>query len=99
MLQASALSFIDADEGQEQMRFDHLGIVVADIAEGRDILNAMFDIQRWTEVYEDPGIGVYVQFGIGSDGPCYELIAPFGEGSPISVALKTGKGIDRKSVV
>lgn len=75
------------------MNFDHVGIVVADIADGQQLLTAMFGIQRWTEVFEDPGIGVYVQFGIGSDGPCYELIAPLGEESPISVALKTGKGI------
>jgi methylmalonyl-CoA/ethylmalonyl-CoA epimerase len=75
------------------MNFDHVGIVVTDIAEGQQLLTAMFGIRRWTKVFEDPGIGVYVQFGIGRDGPCYELIAPLGEDSPISVALKTGKGI------
>lgn len=75
------------------MNFDHIGIVVADIAEGERLLGAMFGIENWTAVIEDPGIGVYVQFGIGQDGPCYELIAPLRADSPISVALRTGKGI------
>ena len=75
------------------MKFDHVGVVVADIAEGRHMLQTLFGIRNWTEIFEDPGIGVFVQFGIGSDGPCYELIAPRGNASPVSVALKTGKGI------
>ena len=75
------------------MKFDHIGVVVADIEEGRELLSAMFAIKRWTTVFDDPGIDVYVQFGIGSDGPCYELIAPRSDKSPISVALRTGKGI------
>lgn len=77
----------------DQMKFDHIGVVVADIAEGQQLLNAMFGIQRWTKVIEDTGIGVYVQFGIGPDGPCYELISPLSAKSPVSVALKTQKGI------
>jgi methylmalonyl-CoA/ethylmalonyl-CoA epimerase len=77
----------------DRMKFDHIGVVVADIGEGRQMLHALFGIQNWTEMFEDPVIGVFVQFGIGSDGPCYELIAPRGEKSPVSVALRTGKGI------
>ncbi len=75
------------------MKFDHVGIIVAEMAEGRRLLSQMFDIQKWSAVFEDPGMGVFVQFGIGLDGPCYELIAPRGTNSPVSVALKSGKGI------
>jgi methylmalonyl-CoA/ethylmalonyl-CoA epimerase len=75
------------------MKFDHVGVVVANIEEGQRLFTAMFGIRRWTRIIDDPGVGVCVQFGIGPDGPCYELIAPLGDDSPIYVALKTGKGI------
>jgi methylmalonyl-CoA/ethylmalonyl-CoA epimerase len=75
------------------MKFDHIGIVVNDLAEGRRHLHAIFGIERWTEVFEDRGIGVLVQFGVGVDGPCYELIAPLGDGAPVSGALRSGKAI------
>ncbi|QNI38377.1 VOC family protein [Edaphobacter sp. 4G125] len=75
------------------MQFDHIGLVVSDMAEGREFLESMFGLDRWTEVFEDPGIGVYVQFGRTEEGPCYELIAPFGEASPVATALKRGVNI------
>ncbi|MDE1176990.1 MAG: VOC family protein [Edaphobacter sp.] len=75
------------------MTFDHIGLVVGDMAEGRQALTALFGIDRWTQVFEDPGIGVYVQFGRTEEGPCYELIAPLGEASPVQTALKRGINI------
>lgn len=75
------------------LEFDHIGVAVSDIAEGRELVAAMLQVNRWTEVFKDPGIGVYVQFGIGATGPCFELIAPLDESSPISGALKSGRGI------
>jgi methylmalonyl-CoA/ethylmalonyl-CoA epimerase len=75
------------------LQFDHIGLVVADMAEGREFLEDTFGLDRWTEVFEDPGIGVYVQFGRTADGPCYELIAPLGEVSPVATALKRGVNI------
>ena len=77
----------------KSLRFDHIGLVVADMAEGRAFLESTFGLDRWTEVFEDPGIGVYVQFGRTEEGPCYELIAPLGETSPVSTALKRGINI------
>src|SRR5437899_1142025 len=76
-----------------ELKFDHIGLVVGDMAEGREFLEGMFGIDRWTQVFEDPGIGVYVQFGRTGDGPCYELISPLGEGSPVTTALKRGVNI------
>ena len=81
------------------MKFDHVGLVVGDMAEGREFLESMFGLDRWTEVFEDPGIGVYVQFGRAGtaegagEGPCYELISPLGEASPVATALKRGINI------
>jgi methylmalonyl-CoA/ethylmalonyl-CoA epimerase len=75
------------------MKFDHIGVVVSDLAKGRLILTEMFDIQQWTEAVEDIGIGVYVQFGLGLNGPCYELIAARDASSPIRGALKGDKNI------
>ena len=74
-------------------RFDHIGVVVAELAAGRELLGAMFDVSQWTEVFEDAGIGVLVQFGRGETGPCYELIAPFGDASPITGSLRGGRNI------
>jgi methylmalonyl-CoA/ethylmalonyl-CoA epimerase len=75
------------------LQFDHIGLVVKDMAEGREFLGSVLGIDRWTVVFEDPGIGVYVQFGRAADGPCYELISPLGEQSPVAGALKGGKNI------
>jgi methylmalonyl-CoA/ethylmalonyl-CoA epimerase len=75
------------------LRFDHLGLVVKDMAEGREFLQSTIGIDRWTEVFEDPVIGVYVQFGRTEEGPCYELIAPLGDQSPVTNAMKSGKNI------
>lgn len=61
---------------------------------GGHLLSQMLDIQKWSVVFRGlRNERVYVQFGIGDDGRCYELIAPRGTGSPVSVALKSGKGI------
>jgi methylmalonyl-CoA/ethylmalonyl-CoA epimerase len=75
------------------LRFDHIGLVVSDMAEGRQALEQLFGVDRWTQVFEDAGIGVYVQFGRTEEGPCYELIAPLGENSPVATALKRGINI------
>lgn len=75
------------------LKFDHIGLIVGDMAEGRTFLEEMFGLDHWTEIFEDPGIGVYVQFGRALEGPCYELIAPLGDASPVTTALKRGINI------
>lgn len=71
--------------------FDHIGLVVADLAEGREHLTRTLGIVRWTKAFDDPGIGVRVQFGTGESGPAIELIAPLGDRSPVAQALRTGR--------
>lgn len=75
------------------LQFDHIGLIVGDIAEGRRSLEQMFGLDQWTQVFEDPGIGVFVQFGRTAEGPCYELISPLGDNSPVATALKRGINI------
>ncbi len=75
------------------MRFDHVGIFVRDLKQGRELLGSLVSIEYWTATFADEGIGVFVQFGIGKNGPCYELVAPLGDNSPVDGALRTGKNI------
>jgi methylmalonyl-CoA/ethylmalonyl-CoA epimerase len=75
------------------MQFDHVGVVVREMDAGREFFAKAFAIGRWTEVFVDRGIGVSVQFGLGASGPCYELIAPLHDGSPVSAALRSGHRI------
>jgi methylmalonyl-CoA/ethylmalonyl-CoA epimerase len=75
------------------MHFDHIGLVVESIATGRTVLTDTLGLDRWTAVTDDPGLGVSVQFGCGSDGPVIELIAPFDPASPIAGALRGNKNI------
>jgi methylmalonyl-CoA/ethylmalonyl-CoA epimerase len=77
---------------RSSLRFDHVGVIVRDMGAGRRFFAAL-GVDRWTEVFDDPGIGVSVQFGLGDTGPCYELITPLGEKSPVAEALRTGQRI------
>ncbi len=74
-------------------QFDHVGVVVADIAAGREHFQSLFGVEEWTEVFPDPVNGVYVQFGRDKSGTCYELVTPLGAESPIARALKAGNPI------
>ncbi|MBB5062926.1 VOC family protein [Granulicella mallensis] len=91
---------LQAAEGEQPvvngsaLELDHLGLIVQDIAVGRNFLQQTLGITRWTPVVDDPGLCVSVQFGTASGGQLiYELIAPLGEGTPIANALRTGKHI------
>jgi methylmalonyl-CoA/ethylmalonyl-CoA epimerase len=75
------------------MKFDHIGIVVENMADGAGVLRATFGIEQWSPVFEDHGIGVSVQFGRDPSGICYELVAPLRADSPVSRALGEGVNI------
>jgi methylmalonyl-CoA/ethylmalonyl-CoA epimerase len=70
------------------LHFDHIGVVVRTLRTGRKYLSSLVGISEWTTEFRDPGIKVCVQFGRDRSGICYELIAPFGDDSPINNALK-----------
>ncbi len=75
------------------MIFDHIGLFVRDIEDGRRLLGAMLPIRSWTAVTDDPLLKVRVQFGTDSAGIRYELVAPFGEANPVSGVLASGNNV------
>lgn len=75
------------------MIFDHLGVVVPFLSDGRRHLLGLLNVDRWTEEFEDPVNNVWVQFGADRSGTCYELIAPRNDQSPVAQALRRGAPI------
>ncbi|MBS1813513.1 MAG: VOC family protein [Acidobacteria bacterium] len=80
-------------DNESTLTFDHLGLVVADLAAAREHLSATLGIVQWSEIFDDPQIGVSVQFGSGGVSPRFELITSLGEKSPVSRALSQGKNV------
>ena len=78
-----------------ELAFDHLGLIVPDLAQGRAFLETALGITRWSAAIEDDGLGVSVQFGASASGagPVYELVAPRGAGSPIAGQLDRNRGV------
>ena len=75
------------------LRFDHIGIVVTELAVGLPIFRDRFNVRHWTQPFTDPVNDVYVQFGRDAQGVCYELVAPLSKDSPVRRALRTGQNI------
>jgi methylmalonyl-CoA/ethylmalonyl-CoA epimerase len=75
------------------MIFDHIGVVVKDLAVGRQFLIDALKVSRWSAVFDDPVNGVVLQFGADGQGVCYELLQPAGDNSPVKAALATGRSI------
>ncbi|MBV1776292.1 VOC family protein [Burkholderiaceae bacterium DAT-1] len=75
------------------MKFDHIGVFVTSLELGRTHLAAILDIHEWTDPIDDPIQKVSVQFGLDSSGIRFELVAPNGEGNPVTPVLGSGKNI------
>jgi methylmalonyl-CoA/ethylmalonyl-CoA epimerase len=69
------------------VKFDHLGVIAADLAAGRALLGHSIGVGGWSREYEDPLQDVYAQFGRCASGICYEVVAPRSPSSPIARAL------------
>lgn len=69
------------------LEFDHIGIVVRDIPEGRRMIEATLPVVASTPRFDDPGLGVSVQFFRDRSGLVFELIAPLGDSSPVKNTL------------
>lgn len=70
------------------LEFDHVGVVVSDLAEGRRQLEATLPVVASTAVFDDATLGVSVQFYRDHSGVVFELIAPYGDSSPVLNTLK-----------
>ncbi len=75
------------------MIFDHVGLFVADLETGRNHLERLLKVTRVEREIDDSGLKVRIQFLVDRAGIRYELIAPFGEGNPVSGVLESGKAI------
>lgn len=74
------------------MKFHHVGIFVESIESGIDEMSKIYDIVHIGKTIEDVLIGVKIVFLKDSSGINYELVAPFGDDSPVTGVLKRGHG-------
>lgn len=74
------------------MKFHHVGIFTASLAQGRTHLAAL-GVGAWGPEIDDPGLKVRVQFGFDAAGLCYELVAPGGTDDPVSPVLASKRTI------
>ena len=75
------------------MKFDHLGVFVKSLDEGRTHFNKMFHIKTVSDELYDPLMKVSVQFLVDSSGIRYETVAPNGLGNPVDAVLRDSKNI------
>ena len=75
------------------MKFDHIGIFVKTLSSGREEIKKLFDIQSISKEFNDKLMSVSVQFLYDKSGICYEIVAPYGENSPVDNVLSSKKNI------
>lgn len=75
------------------MQFDHIGVFVKTLDQGRAGLLEMLPIAKVGQVFHDPLLKVSVQFLHDTSGICYELVAPNGEGNPVDAVLADKRSI------
>lgn len=78
---------------QDNLAFDHIGIVVSDLSIGEKELCKIFPIVDRSQEFTDEMIVVKIRFMIDSSGIRYELIAPLNDKSPLNSVLKTKKDV------
>ncbi len=75
------------------MQFDHICLVVPDLASGEAYCREVLGLTRFSVAVEDPLQKVWVQFVHDEGGLCYELVAPATEDSPVTQVLKTRRNV------
>lgn len=76
-----------------ELIFDHVGLVVRDLATGFANVRSLLPIVAATQVYDDQVLGVSVQFLRDAGGVMFELIAPLGDNSPVAKIAASGRGV------
>lgn len=74
-------------------KLHHLGVAVQDLTIGLGRLEAAYQVERCSAVFEDPGQKVAVQFCELAGGMQVELVAPRGDDSPVNGVLQRGGGL------
>lgn len=75
------------------MQFDHLGVFVKTLAQGRAVLESIVPIAAVSDPVHDPLLKVSVQFLRDTSGIRYEIVAPNGQGNPVDAVLSEQRGI------
>jgi len=74
------------------VKFHHIGIFVDSIEAGIDEMSKIYEIKHIGKSIEDDLIGAKIVFLRDSSGINYELVAPFGDNSPVTGVLERGHG-------
>jgi len=77
------------------VKFHHIGIFVDSIETGIDEMSKIYEIEHIGKTIEDSLIGVNIVFLKDSSGINYELVAPFGDDSPVTGVLVASRMIVR----
>ncbi len=75
------------------MQFDHLGVFVKTLEQGRAVLESIVPIATASDPCHDPLLKVSVQFLRDTSGIRYEIVAPNGPGNPVDAVLSEQRGI------
>ena len=73
--------------------FDHMGVVVRDISLGLKSIKTLLPVIAKTQRFDDPQLGVSVQFLRDGAGVVFELIAPLGASSPVAKIAASRVGV------
>ena len=60
------------------MKFNHIGIFVKTLSEGREHISNVIDIKKLSQEFHDKSLKVSVQFITDKSGITYEIVAPLG---------------------
>lgn len=75
------------------MEFHHIGIFTKTLKQGQLAMSDLVPGINWRAPIMDKQLLVQVQFGTTKEGICYELVAPYGDGNPVDLALKKRSNI------
>ena len=75
------------------MKFDHIGVFVTTLSYGSEEIKTMFNVLSESEVFNDKQMSVSVQFLYDPDDICYEIVAPYGDKSPVDNVISSKKNI------
>lgn len=73
--------------------FDHIGILTRDVDKATEEFGRMVNAAEATRRFDDESLTVSVRFLRDPSGVVYEMIAPMGENSIVSGALRKGVNI------
>lgn len=75
------------------MKFNHIGIFVKTLSEGREHISNIIDIKKLSQEFHDKSLKVSVQFITDKSGITYEIVSPFGAHNPVDKVLNENKNI------